>query len=64
MQFPVVPPPRSPAAPNPHSLPPSLSPFCSNLAVGGRYPGNATAASVFPNTLTIDYIRIFGSNVK
>lgn len=34
--------------------------FIINLAVGGKYPGNATDASIFPNTLTIDYIRVFG----
>jgi hypothetical protein len=28
--------------------------------VGGKYPGNTTASSIFPNTLLIDYIRVYG----
>ena len=31
-----------------------------NLAVGGRYPGNATDATVLPNSFQVDYIRVFG----
>jgi beta-glucanase (GH16 family) len=33
-----------------------------NLSVGGRYPGNATDATVLPNSLTLDYVRVFGKN--
>ncbi len=31
----------------------------ANLAVGGDWPGAPNAATVFPSTLEIDYIRIF-----
>ena len=31
-----------------------------NLAVGGKYPGNATEATVLPATVSMDYVRIFG----
>lgn len=31
-----------------------------NLAIGGKYPGNATAETLSPNTFEIDYIRVFG----
>lgn len=31
-----------------------------NLSVGGRYPGNATEATVLPNTFSMDYVRVFG----
>jgi len=33
-----------------------------NLAVGGKYPGNATAETLLPAELTFDYIRVFGKN--
>ena len=33
-----------------------------NLAVGGRYCGNATDATVLPAEFTFDYIRVFGQN--
>jgi len=33
-----------------------------NLAVGGRYPGNATEETLLPAELTLDYIRVFGKN--
>ena len=34
--------------------------FVINLSVGGRYPGNATDATLLPNAFTLDYIRVFG----
>lgn len=33
-----------------------------NLAVGGKYPGDATPDTLTPNTFEIDYIRVFGKN--
>ena len=33
-----------------------------NMSVGGRYPGNATDATVLPNTFQVDYIRVYGKN--
>ncbi|HEY2933636.1 MAG TPA: glycoside hydrolase family 16 protein [Acidobacteriota bacterium] len=32
-----------------------------NLAVGGSWPGNPDGTTVFPQTMTIDYIRVFKS---
>ena len=29
-----------------------------NLAVGGQYPGNPDATTVFPQTIAIDYVRV------
>lgn len=31
-----------------------------NLAIGGKYPGDATEDTLSPNTFEIDYIRVFG----
>lgn len=31
-----------------------------NLAVGGNWPGNPTATTVFPDTLFVDYVRVYG----
>lgn len=31
-----------------------------NLAVGGRWPGNPDATTVFPDTLFVDYVRVYG----
>ncbi len=31
----------------------------ANLAVGGDWPGNPDAATLFPNTMDIDYIRVY-----
>lgn len=33
--------------------------FIFNLAVGGDWPGNPDASTVFPQTLVVDYIRVF-----
>jgi beta-glucanase (GH16 family) len=30
-----------------------------NLAVGGNWPGNPDATSVFPQRMTVDYVRVF-----
>jgi beta-glucanase (GH16 family) len=30
-----------------------------NVAVGGRWPGNPDAATVFPQAMTVDYVRIY-----
>jgi beta-glucanase (GH16 family) len=30
-----------------------------NLAVGGRWPGNPDATTVFPQTLVVDYVRVY-----
>lgn len=33
--------------------------FIFNLAVGGDWPGNPNAATVFPQILLVDYVRVF-----
>ena len=33
--------------------------FILNVAVGGNWPGNPNANTVFPQTLEVDYIRVF-----
>ncbi len=33
-----------------------------NLAVGGPWPGNPDGSSVFPQTLTVDYVRVYEPN--
>lgn len=30
-----------------------------NLAVGGNWPGNPDASTVFPQTMTVDYVRVY-----
>jgi beta-glucanase (GH16 family) len=30
-----------------------------NLAVGGNWPGNPDATTVFPQTMTVDYVRVY-----
>jgi hypothetical protein len=30
-----------------------------NLAVGGAWPGNPDASTVFPQTLLVDYVRVY-----
>ncbi len=30
-----------------------------NLAVGGTWPGNPTAATTFPASFQIDYVRVY-----
>lgn len=36
--------------------------FIFNVAVGGRFPGNPDETTVFPQTMDIDYIRVFQPN--
>jgi beta-glucanase (GH16 family) len=31
----------------------------ANLAIGGDWPGNPDAATKFPGTMEIDYIRVY-----
>ncbi len=31
-----------------------------NLAIGGNWPGNPDATTVFPQTLLVDYVRVYG----
>lgn len=31
-----------------------------NLAVGGRWPGNPDETTVFPQTMLVDYVRVYG----
>ncbi len=33
-----------------------------NLAVGGQFPGNPDASTIFPQEMVIDYIRVFQAN--
>jgi beta-glucanase (GH16 family) len=33
--------------------------FIFNVAVGGNWPGYPDAATVFPQTMTVDYVRVF-----
>jgi len=35
--------------------------FLLNVAVGGNWPGNPDATTVFPQTLTVDYVRVYAS---
>jgi beta-glucanase (GH16 family) len=30
-----------------------------NVAVGGNWPGNPNASTVFPQTMYVDYVRVF-----
>ena len=30
-----------------------------NVAVGGNWPGNPDATTVFPQTMFVDYVRVF-----
>ncbi|MCL4507219.1 MAG: glycoside hydrolase family 16 protein [Chloroflexi bacterium] len=43
----------------PGSFSPGKMYVLANLAVGGSFPGNADGTTVFPNTLQIDYIRVY-----
>ncbi|NTW23481.1 MAG: glycoside hydrolase family 16 protein [Lentimicrobium sp.] len=36
--------------------------FIFNVAVGGNWPGNPDATTIFPQQLKVDYIRVFQSN--
>jgi len=33
--------------------------FIFNVAIGGNWPGNPNATTVFPQTMTVDYVRVF-----
>jgi beta-glucanase (GH16 family) len=33
--------------------------FIMNVAVGGQWPGNPDATSVFPQRMFVDYVRVF-----
>ncbi len=33
-----------------------------NIAVGGYWPGNPDGSTVFPQTMTIDYVRVYGQS--
>jgi beta-glucanase (GH16 family) len=30
-----------------------------NVAVGGSFPGNPTSTTVFPQTMRVDYVRVY-----
>jgi hypothetical protein len=36
--------------------------FIFNVAVGGNWPGNPDATTVFPQTMKVDYVRVFQEN--
>jgi len=33
--------------------------FIMNLAVGGNWPGNPNATTIFPQRMVVDYVRVF-----
>jgi beta-glucanase (GH16 family) len=33
--------------------------FIFNVAVGGNWPGNPDATTVFPQKMIVDYVRVF-----
>ena len=33
-----------------------------NVAVGGSWPGNPDASTVFPQTMLVDYVRVYQRN--
>jgi beta-glucanase (GH16 family) len=33
--------------------------FIANVAVGGNWPGSPDASTVFPQSMYVDYIRVF-----
>jgi beta-glucanase (GH16 family) len=35
-----------------------------NVAVGGSWPGNPDATSVFPQTMLVDYVRVYGRETQ
>lgn len=37
--------------------------FLLNLAVGGNWPGNPDATTVFPQTYTVDYVRVYAAGL-
>ncbi len=38
--------------------------FILNVAVGGRWPGNPNETTVFPQTLEVDYVRVYKYNTQ
>lgn len=36
--------------------------FILNLAVGGNWPGNPNSSTVFPQTMEVDYVRVYQQN--
>jgi beta-glucanase (GH16 family) len=36
--------------------------FIFNVAVGGNWPGNPDASTVFPQQMKVDYVRVFQEN--
>ncbi|HYG38468.1 MAG TPA: glycoside hydrolase family 16 protein [Cytophagales bacterium] len=36
--------------------------FIFNVAVGGNWPGSPNASTVFPQTMVVDYVRVFQDN--
>ncbi len=38
--------------------------FLLNVAVGGNWPGNPDATTVFPATMEVDYIRLFKNTIQ
>lgn len=37
--------------------------FIFNIAVGGRWPGNPDATTVFPQQMRVDYVRVFQASI-
>ena len=37
--------------------------FLLNLAVGGNWPGNPDATTVFPQTMLVDYVRVYATGI-
>ena len=35
-----------------------------NLAVGGDWPGNPDASTIFPQTMLVDYVRVYKKGVR
>jgi beta-glucanase (GH16 family) len=35
-----------------------------NLAIGGNWPGNPDSATVFPQTMSVDYVRVYRKNIQ
>jgi beta-glucanase (GH16 family) len=31
-----------------------------NVAVGGQWPGSPDGTTTFPQTMTVDYVRVYG----
>ncbi len=43
------------------TCPPGLHSSCRNVAVGGKWAGAPDAASYFPATMLVDYVRVWGT---